>query len=248
MITFSIKSFFLWTPFLPIESSGSPSLVQTKDWEIPAPDFIDKKQQRRLNELSKLVLYSAIKCTNPENRKLVTVLSSRNGDINNALKILQDIAKEELVSPQMFVNSVLNMPFAYYSIFFRNNLPSSAICSSESSLCYGFLEAAMNLKRFPGNDVLLTCADLSLNDDLEAFNDTPYLPYSLSMIISSDDSVQNRICFGHEAFNGTKKQNQIPDVLDFYFHFLKEDNDFFASETSDSRFTWKKLSIPPELS
>ncbi len=244
MITLSIKSFFLWTPFPLVESEKDrPSFIQSEEWEIPAPDFVDKKKQRRLNELSKLVLHSAIKCTTAEKRNFVTVLSSRNGDINNALKVLQDISHNELVSPQMFVNSVLNMPFAYYSIFFGNNLPSSAVSSSESSLGYGFLEAVLNLRRFPGNDVLLTCADLPLNGDLKGFNNTPYLPYSLSMVISEDVSAQNRICFNHETFNGRKVRSQIPDALEFYHHFLNEDNDFYASETSDSRFTWKKQSL-----
>jgi len=243
MITLAIKSFYLWTPFSLIEPIRDVySLPQPEKWEIPSPDFIDKKKQRKLNDFSKLVLHSAIKCSAPENRSYITVLSSRNGDINNALKVLQDIVKDELISPQMFVNSVLNMPFAHYSIFFQNNLPSSAISTNESSLGYGFLEAALNLKRFNGNDVLLTCADLPLDGDLESYSDTSYLPYSLSMIISNDDNQNKRFCFEYEPYTGQKKQNQIPDALEFYFHFLNGSNDTFISETSDSRFTWKKQS------
>lgn len=239
----SIKSFFLWTPFSQIDfERGKQPLRLSEEWELPVSDIIDKKKQRRLNELSKIVLHSATKCITSENKNFVTVLSSRNGDINNALKILQDIKAGELISPQMFVNSVLNMPYAYYSIFFNNNLPSSAISSSESSLCYGFLEAAMNLNRFPGKDVLLTCADLPLDNDLKCYNDTSYLPYSLSLIISKEKSDQNMISFDYESFKGTKNQNRIPDALDFYYHFLSDNNVFFASETSDSRFIWKKHS------
>ncbi len=241
--TLTIKSFYLWTPFSFVNTSGqNHSYVLPEKWEIPTPDFIDKKKLRKLNDLSKLILHSAIRCSTPENRNFITVLSSRNGDINNALKLLQDIANDELVSPQMFVNSVLNMPFAHYSIFFGNNLPSSAISSSQSSLGYGFLEAMLNLKRFKGNDILLTCADLPLEGGLEVYSDTPCLPYSLSMILSNDDSAQNRVCFEYESFCGTEKQKQIPDALDFYFHFLNQDNDTFISETSDSRFTWRRHS------
>ena len=243
MISLAMKSFYLWTPFSlsePIEDFYSLPLPQK--WEIPPPDFIDKKKQRKLNDFSKLVLHSAIKCCAPENRSYITVLSSRNGDINNAFKVLQDIAKGELVSPQMFVNSVLNMPFAHYSIFFQNNLPSSAISSNESSLGYGFLEAVLNLKRFGGNYVLLTCADLPLEGDLEAYSDTSYVPYSLSMIISNDDDQKKGFCFEYEPHTGKKKQNRLPDALDFYFHFLNGNNDTFISETPDSRFVWKKHS------
>ncbi len=243
MITLAIKSFYLWTPFSLSEPINDlHSLAQPEKWEVPSPDFIDKKKQRKLNDFSKLVLHSAIKCSAPENRNFITILSSRNGDINNALKVLQDIAKDELVSPQMFVNSVLNMPFAYYSIFFQNNLPSSAISTSESSLGYGFLEAVMNLQRFKGNNVLLTCADLPLDGDLEDYCDTHYLPYSLSMIISNDHNQKIRCCFDCEPNSNQKKQNQIPDALEFYFHFLNGSNDTFVSETSDFRFIWKKQS------
>lgn len=248
MITLAIKSFYLWTPFSLSEPINDAfSLAQPEKWEIPPPDFIDRKKQRKLNDFSKLVLHSAIKCSTPENRNFITVLSSRNGDINNALKVLQDIAKDELVSPQMFVNSVLNMPFAHYSIFFQNDLPSSAISSSESSLGYGFLETALNLKRFCENDVLLTCADLPLNGDLETYSDTPCLPYSLSMIISNDDNQKNRFCFEYEPYTGQRKQNQVPDALEFYFRFLNGSNDTFISETSDSRFTWKRQSPVPNF-
>ncbi len=241
MITLAIKSFYLWTPFSLSEPlSDLDSRFRHEKWEIPAPDLIDKKKQRKLNNFSKLVLHSAIKCTNAENRNFITVLSSRNGDINNGLKILQDIANGELISPQMFVNSVLNMPFAHYSIFFGNKLPSSAISSSESSLCYGFLETVLNLKRFCGNDILLTCADLPLDADLEAYSNTSCLPYSLSMIISTDKTQQNQLCFDFEPICGQKKQNQMFDALEFYFHFLNGNKDIFTSETSDFRFTWKR--------
>ncbi len=214
MINLSIKSYFLWTPFTSSEvvNNTNPS-PKSKTFEIPALDFIDKKKQRRLNELSRLVLYSAVKCTTPQMRNCTTILSSRHGDINSALKVLQDIAHDELISPQMFVNSVLNMPFAYYAIFFSNNLSSSAISSSESSLGYGFLEAVLNLKRFPTNDILLTCADIPLEGDLEKFNDSPYLPYSFSLLISGDESAQNRISFDYEPVSGVEKSGKIPDVL-----------------------------------
>lgn|SRR5690554_4095669 len=241
MVTFSIKNYFFWTPFSVVETENNIfAYDKSDDWKIPALEYIEKRNQRRLNKLSRLVLYSAIKCTTPEKRNYVTVLSSRNGEINNALRILQDISNDELVSPQMFVNSVYNMPFAYYSIFFGNNLPSSAIASSESSLGYGFLEAVLNLKRFPGHDVLLTCADYPLENELGVLNDKSCLPYSFSVIISNDSYGDNRISFDYEMLKDGNRRNDVPDAVKFYYGFLKQDKEIFISETSDSRFTWKK--------
>ena len=102
------------------------------------------------------------------------------------------------------------------------------------------MEAVLNLKRFPTNDILLTCADIPLEGDLEKFNDSPYLPYSFSLLISGDESAQNRISFDYEPVSGVEKSGKIPDVLEFYNSFLNGDSVFFKTETSDLCFSWRK--------
>ena len=62
--------------------------------------------------------------------------------------------------------------------------------------------------------MLLTCADLPLEGDLEAYSDTSYVPYSLSMIISNDDD-QRKDSVSNTSHTQVKSKNRLPDALDF---------------------------------
>ncbi len=235
----SVKSIYLWTPQEQNDPAG-----QSNSFQLPVIETIPKRELRRLNKLSKIALFSSIQCTENHNREhLATVFCSRHGDINNTLGVFSDIAHEQLVSPHIFSGSVFNMPFAYYSIFFNDKHPSTAVSSSSLQFSFGFLESVLNLNRFKPTDILYTCADLPLEGELQSFNDHKKLPYSISLVLAGDLSSGDILEFHYSSGTSTDKTvDPIPDAFTFYEWYTQNSTQPLTIKKGCDSFTYKKFS------
>lgn len=111
---------------------------------IYEPDLshIKALQRRRLSTSARMV-FSILK--NFELGNTPIIFSSKYGEIDRAYNLLNDLAKNEDISPTSFSLSVHNAISALHSIFAKNEAEICAI-SSQNSLEYAFLNAYLKLQ------------------------------------------------------------------------------------------------------
>lgn len=248
MVTLYIQHLSLWTPLEQRETDLTDFLLNPFDideYELPALSQIPKRKQRRFNPLTKIVLETAFAVTPEEpHGDLLTVLSSRHGDLGNSIAILEDIAHEELVRPQQFSHSVLNVPFAYYSMEMQNRAAATAVSSDWASFAVGFMESVLQLAKNPGMELIYTCADLPIPEPISHFDATCRLPYSLSLKLSSeksDGATAVTFSMGDEvAKDVASGENRVPQALRFYNWLMTSDAKSLVLGRENTTYVWKK--------
>lgn len=185
-LIFSICSWGAW----------SPRYQQATDWQnwqearsshdsdLPnAPKLaqVPAMQRRRYSALTKMQLEAAFQCDAPQQCR--TIFSSRHGELNRTLGLLDNVVNREALSPTAFSQSVHNTASGIYSILKGNRSSSTSISAGEETLYQALVEAYAQLHEDP-TPLLLVFGDEPVPQVYRQFTDEPELPISMAFVLT----------------------------------------------------------------
>jgi hypothetical protein len=114
--------------------------------------------RRRCDLLSRMMLRAAHTCVPDahERARLRTVFASRYGSFNATVRMMEGLARNEPLSPSLFMQSVHNAQSGLFSIWSKNTAASTAIAGRGDTFACGFVEALCQLHEGGGPILLLT--------------------------------------------------------------------------------------------
>lgn len=158
-------------------AAGEQAIAATPD--SPPVDFVPPMQRRRLSRLSRLSLAAAHACVG-ERQSLPTVFASQHGEIHRTVSLLDELARQEPLSPMAFSLSVHNTASGLYSITTGNTASSTAIAAGCDTLPTALIEVIGQLQRH--DEVLLVYAEEPLPTAYSDFA-TPSLTLGLALLL-----------------------------------------------------------------
>lgn len=164
--------------------------------------FIPANTRRRLNLFDKHVLYLINECLDDDVENIV--LSSRYGEFDRLLRLIEQAQEANEVSPMAFSASVHNYSLGQISLLKQNTIPTISISAGEDSFYAGFVTAlSMNKKK-----IVYCYAD---NSDEEIFG-------TCFMLNLQGDDFKLKL-------NEIKSLSNINSVIDFFEN--KKESDLF---------------------
>jgi hypothetical protein len=139
MKLFSVLEWGAWAPGLPNRKdwnrwldNENPDFTALDGSAKPSWETIPSRIWRRCDHFTRIGLVAALQCcenssVNPEEVQMVW--ATRHGNIKLTISLLSDLARDELLSPMGFANSVPNTAAAYFGILQDNTLPTHTICT-----------------------------------------------------------------------------------------------------------------------
>ncbi len=185
MIAFKIES---WKAI-------APGLDKEEDWTrwLLAPYLVDElygkdscKQippmlRRRLSALGKSAV-EAILALGLADEPIPSVFSSRHGDTGLTLSLLENMGKNELMSPKKFSLAVHNAVAGLYTMLCKNTANVTAISAMDGLVVSSLLESIGQLQTT--EKVLCVIYDAPLPKVYQPFSSSIPFPYAISLVLS----------------------------------------------------------------
>lgn len=179
-------------------SAWAPGLEHSGDWQAwaegrkallddgssPRLEEVKPMLRRRFSRLTRMALHAAFQCLEGRHQ-LRTVFCSRHGEIHRTKALLEELAREEPISPMGFSLSVHNTASGLYSIASGNTAPSTAIAAGAETLEMALVEVMGLIHRNPADPVLLVIADEPLPEFYRRFDDDSSAPYAFAMLLGA---------------------------------------------------------------
>ncbi|WP_281213684.1 beta-ketoacyl synthase chain length factor [Shewanella insulae] len=183
---FHIHSAGAWSPLYQCLSDWQTWPTQPADAEqlaqaAPALKQVPAMQRRRFSKLTKMLLDVAFQCDAPSQCR--TIFASRHGELNRTVDLLQDIVRQQPISPIGFSQSVHNTASGLFSILTGNRAPSTSIAAGEATLTQAFIEAYGQLTE-NNAPLLLVFGDEPVSDIYKEFTQEPELPLAIALQLS----------------------------------------------------------------
>ncbi|MFA7555562.1 MAG: beta-ketoacyl synthase chain length factor [Spongiibacteraceae bacterium] len=210
------------------------------DDSLPELKFIAPMLRRRFSRLSRMALQVSYDCLQERN-DVRTIFCSRHGEIHRTKALLDDLVKQEPISPMGFSLSVHNTASGLYSIASNNHAPSSAIAAGLDTLEMAMVDALGHLQRQPDKPVLVVLADEPLPGFYQPYDSEAAQPYALGLLLGAADTdiegfdTIERLSLAAQPFNGLQPTAALPHGLQF-LHFLL--NQHAISQTMGERLQW----------
>lgn len=189
----------------------------------PELSHIPPMERRRLNKNAKQ-LFGVLK--DFELKNTPSVFCSSNGEINKCFSLLNELSKNEPISPTLFSLSVHNATIALYSIFAKNCGEISAI-SSTNSLEYAIIDAYLMLDE-EVSEVLVVSHFEGISQSF--YEDEPH-GFVVAMLIEKGMDFSLQICE-----NQAKEEPTKHSALDFLSHLVKNHKNW---EVNEPNLKWK---------
>ena len=162
----------------------NPELLQT-----PSVSFLPMSLRKKLSAVAKLGLFLMNETLDKEQAaSLPIVMSSRHGESQTTVDILESIAKNEPMSPMSFSRSVHNSTVGMFSIANNNQSRNVAISGMEFSFGMGMIEAVTQL--YADQDlekILYVYVDEAVPVPFKPFIDNPPVNYGAAFILSKKE-------------------------------------------------------------
>lgn len=142
-LTFNIENELKWSS---LEGEYGPLQV------------LKKMQARRMTSLSKKVVDMALRCVGDIKVDYI-VYSSRHGEVNLSLSLINSILNNELPSPMNFSQSTHNASLGLFGINRKIEAPGTAISAGKDSFKMGLVSALGFLNKYPEKKVLYIYAE-----------------------------------------------------------------------------------------
>lgn len=182
MIEFVVVDWAAWAP-------GLQAREAWRDWaaapfppcgdEVPALPEVPAMQRRRIERLGRMAVQAAWWCEPLASEGVPLVFASRHGDVQRSFELLQQLAKDEAMSPTQFGLSVHNAVAALYSIVRGERGNYLAIASGRATAEAALVEAA-GLLADGAPEVQVVAYDAGLPDAYSRFLDEPDAPHAWS--------------------------------------------------------------------
>ncbi|MES2205807.1 MAG: beta-ketoacyl synthase chain length factor [Pseudomonadota bacterium] len=206
-----------------------PTAMQSSAQPVPSCSFLDAGARRRLSSLAKIAFWLGYECE-AHLLKPRVVFASRHGEANKVAMMLENITKNEDVSPTAFSLSVHNAVPGLFSMHTSNHASMTAIAAGEGTLGMAILHTIIE-QRFHKEPVLLIYADHPLENEIYKGTDSPSFAHGISLLIDSEG----------EKVEFIRDQNNISEPIDVIFQgmssFLTKKVD--RTELPDKSGSWK---------
>ena len=173
----------------------APGLESRADWKQwlrcpeALPDSLGKLSldkvppllRRRLGTLGKCAMKTALQIVN-EKESIPSVFSSRHGDTSLTHSLLQEMGRDEPMSPTYFSLAVHNAVSGLFSIARRDTSMVTSLAAVEGLVLHTLLEAAGHLQLH--EKVLCVIYDIPLPELYTRYCAGNGFPYAIAMILS----------------------------------------------------------------
>ena len=205
----------------------------------PDARFLPAMLRRRCSPLARIMLTTAFECCSAEVRPQArTVFSSRHGNINESIPMLDRLAEEEPISPTKFSHTVHNAQAGLFSIAAENRQASSSVAAQEDTFACGYLEALTHLAREPEQPVLLVVADVPLAETFAAMVEEPTASYGVALMLASRGPGPE-LDFACGSDDGDARPLAWPDAAEFV-RWLLGDEPRLELGAGRRRWSWTR--------
>jgi len=187
--------------------------------ELPKLDDLKPMQRRRLSPFAKLAMHCALEVTKHEKQALVSVFSSRHGDLHKTSTMLHDLALGEDISPTAFSLSVHNAVAGLFTIFTQNTQASTTVSAGKDTFLMALVEAYIRLKTGQHQQVLLVHSDQVLPSPYSQFADELQIDHAVALILTKDDLAGQRISIkksNNISVSSVDSLTELPQAVSFY--------------------------------
>ena len=176
----------------------APGLASAEDWSAwavdaapidsddkPAAQAVPAITRRRLTRWGRQALEVALNLETTPSIDAPVIFSSRHGDTERTLRLLEALAAGEPLSPNGFSLSVHNAALGIYTILAGVRAPSIALAAGRDTLAEAWIEAESWLAT-GAPEVLLVHTDEPLADFYRSDADEAELPAALALLLSAE--------------------------------------------------------------
>ncbi|WP_297812171.1 beta-ketoacyl synthase chain length factor [uncultured Methylophaga sp.] len=149
----------------------------------PSLKAIPPLLRRRFSTLGKYAARAALNLR-LDNKQLATVFASRHGDTPLTLSLLEEIGRDQPLSPTGFSLAVHNAVGGLLSIAKKDQSAMTAIASTENLVLSTFHEAVAQLQSY--KQVLCVVYDVPLPDLYTVFSDSLPFPIAISFVLTRE--------------------------------------------------------------
>lgn len=183
-LQFSIKQWSAWTPGIETQADWQEWASGQRQAEAdgsPALKAMPPMLRRRLDRSGRIALHTAYECIG-DRKDIPMIFASRNGETPRSVRLLQDIAKDELLSPTEFGLSVHNATGGMFTIARQDMASCSALAAGIETLPHALLEAFLQLREVP--EILVVLYDDALPEAFSHYADQAQIPFACSLLLT----------------------------------------------------------------
>src|SRR5690554_434619 len=155
--------------------------------ERPSAQQVPAMTRRRLTRWGRQALEVAGSCAARLDSNTPVIFSSRHGDTQRTLGLLQSLAEKQPLSPNGFSLSVHNSALGLFSILHKLQSASLALAAGRETLAQAWLEAISHLATGAPR-VLLVHTDEPLAGTYAPFTDEIDMPASIALVLERKPS------------------------------------------------------------
>lgn len=196
-----VISFNAWSPSCPETqlwkdwannslTTAEPLQIDSAKPQSPEVSFLPIPMRKKLSAMNKIGMFLMHHTLNETQRTTIPiVMSSRFGEVNTMVELLNLIADNQASSPISFSRSVHNATVGLYSIAAKNQSSNSAISAMENSFASGLLEALLQMYALPiGEPVLYCYVDEAMPEIFNAYNQDPPVNYGVAFVLQRSEA------------------------------------------------------------
>ncbi len=223
--TFSVEAWAAFAPGLEGEAAWrawarDPWLPQGDDMPVLAE--MAPMQRRRVERLGRAALQVAWRCQSDEQRDIPLVFASRHGDILRSHAMLEELARDQPLSPTSFGLSTHNAIAAQYSIARVLEGNYSVVSAGRASAEAAIIEA-QGLLADGAPAVLVVMYDGPTPDDYRRYRDEPETLYAWAWrVVPARAGLPT---FSLNAGIPSAADNLLPHGLDVLRFFLSDEQE-----------------------
>lgn len=150
--------------------------------ERPAAADVPAMTRRRLTRWGRQALEVAGPCAKHLSAETPVIFSSRHGDTQRTLSLLESLAAGQTLSPNAFSLSVHNSALGLFTILHELQMPSVALAAGRETLAQAWIEAVTHLATGAPR-VLLVHTDEPLGGPYTPFADEIDMPASVALVL-----------------------------------------------------------------
>jgi hypothetical protein len=167
--------------------------------------FVEAGLRRRLSPLARSALAVA-EAVRPKDAPVRMVFASRHGELRRNADMLQELAAGQAPSPMNFSLSVLNAVAGLFGIAHRDQSASSALSAGRATVPFALIEGAAQAWTYPGQTVLVICADEPPPELYVDLIDEPIRPYALAVALRAGATNPSIRCTWMPAGSGAESE------------------------------------------
>lgn len=166
-------------------------------------DFVPALNRRRMSNLDKITASALNKCITDDTQNII--FSSKRGEFERLLKIIEQYTNEGETSPAVFSGSVHNYAVSSYLMNIKKPLQYSAIASGENTIISGIISAVIS----------------NYDESLFVYSDSENGIYSSLCLNISKERKEKSQKFKISLINNKNHTNEIKNFANFFSSDLK---------------------------